>query len=210
MPPHRTPSRVTYALSRLLQTRWIREAIASRSRAPTDHPYAGSVQCDDADGRVALVARARNASLFVTDLDRSRSYYARAVGLKHLKTGGPVPHPHRAGRTIQVCALGFDDTPDLFLVLQKDADGRVVPVTDNGLSHVAFWIESSTHIDDFAEELKRRGFTLSYGPVKHWDGPGGDGGWGGNRAVYLNDPDGHFLEFSNEMDEFGRKYRIRA
>ena len=57
---------------------------------------------------------------------------------------------------------------------------------------------------------KRRGVPLSYGPVKHYPGPGGDGGWGGNRAVYTNDPDGHFLEFHNEMDPFGTVYELRG
>ena len=72
--------------------------------------------------------------------------------------------------------MGFGDTPDLFLVLQRDKDGKIIPVTDNGLHHVAFWIEESTYINDFARELKRKGIALSYGPAKHYPGPGGDGG----------------------------------
>lgn len=209
MPPHRTPPRLVYAVSRLFRYRWFREMVVSRAKAPLDHPYSHTWAGDRNDGRKALVGRTKNTSLYVADLDRSRDYYERLVGLRHLKTGPVLPHPKHPDRKIQVCAMGFGKTPDLFLVRQTGPDGRVIPVTDNGLSHVAFWIESSTFINDFARELKAKGFTLSYGPVKHYDGPDGDGGWGGNRSVYVNDPDGHFIELSNEMDPFGLQYRIR-
>jgi catechol 2,3-dioxygenase-like lactoylglutathione lyase family enzyme len=209
MPPHRTPTRIEFAVSRLFRYRWFREMVVSRATAPLDHPCSPTLPGEKNDGRKAWVARTRNASLYVADLDRSRDYYERLVGLKPLKTGPVLPHPHHPDRSIQVLAMGFGPTPDLFLVRQTGPDGRVIPVTDNGLSHVAFWIESSTFINDFAAELRRKGFTLSYGPVKHYDGPDGDGGWGGNRSVYLNDPDGHFIELSNEMDPFGLQYRIR-
>lgn len=209
MPPHQTPPRIVYAISRLFRYRWFREMIVSRATAPLDHPYTPTLPGEKADGRKAWVGRCRNASLYVADLERSRDYYERLVGLKHLKTGEAVPHPHHSDRKIQVCAMGFENRPDLFLVRQTGPDGAVIPVTDNGLSHIAFWIESSTFINDFADELRAKGFTLSYGPVKHYDGPDGDGGWGGNRSVYVNDPDGHFVELSNEMDPFGLQYRIR-
>lgn len=210
MPPHKTPNRIEYAVTRLFRYPWVRRMITSRSRCPMDHPYAKSIQSEKAEGKKALVARTKNASLFVSDLDASQRWYENAVGLRHLKTGESVPHPYVSERTIQVRAMGFGTTPDLFLVLQRDKQGKIVPVTTNGLSHIAFWIESTTVMENFAVELKRKGFALSYGPVKHYEGPGGDGGWGGNRAVYMNDPDGHFIEFSNEMDEFGRQYPINT
>jgi len=204
------PNAIMIQVAKLLKRRWFREFVVSRSRAPDSLKYRDSIQSDVKDGRVALVSGTKNASLFVTDLDRSRAFFEKAAGLKHLKTGEPVPHPYAPGRTMRVCALGYGDTPDLMLVRQKDAQGNVVPVTDNGLHHVAFWIESTTHINDYARQLKRNGITPSYGPVKHYSGPGGDGGWGGNRAVYVHDPDGHFIEFSNEMDPYGTQYELRG
>jgi len=204
------PNAIMFHVSKLMKYTWFREFIMSRSNAPQGVAYCDSVPSDARDGRTAKVFGTKNASLFVTDLQRSKEFFARAVGLKELRTGEPVPHPYEPARNMQVCAMGFGDTPDLMLVRQTDLDGNVIPVRDNGLHHVAFWIESSTYIIDFAKELKQKGISLSYGPVKHYPGPGGDGGWGGNRAVYVNDPDGHFIEFHNEMDDYGTQYALRG
>lgn len=208
MPPK--PTRTMYRVTRMLRYKWFRELIMAVTSAPKGNKYSASVPSDRADGRKALVAGTKNASLYVADLGRGREFYEKLVGLKHLKTGEPVAHPHKPGCKIQVCAMGFGKTPDLFLARQTDANGNLIPVTDNGLHHIAFWIESTTHIEDFAKELVRNGFDLSYGPAKHYPGPGGDGGWGGNRAVYVNDPDGHFIELHNEMDPYGTQYEIRG
>ena len=204
------PNPVLKQIAKLMRYRWFRELIMKTSSAPAGTAYSDSVPSDVRDGRKALVLGTKNASLFVTNITKSRDFFAKIVGLKELKTGAPVPHPHEPGRTVQVCAMGFGKTPDLFLIRQTDDSGNVIPVSDNGLHHIAFWIESSTHINDFAKDLKRKGVSLSYGPIKHYPGPGGDGGWGGNRAVYVNDPDGHFIELHNEMDDYGTQYELRG
>jgi len=204
------PNRVMFQISKLMKFYWFRELIMMTASAPKDVAYCDSVPADVQDGRNAKVLGTKNASLFVTDIAKSREFFTKVAGLKELKTGPPVPHPYEPNRTVQVCAMGFAETPDLFLVRQTDQSGSVIPVSDNGLHHVAFWIESSTHINDFSKALKRKGISLSYGPVKHYPGPGGDGGWGGNRAVYVNDPDGHFIELHNEMDAYGTQYELRG
>ena len=204
------PNPVMYQVAKLMKQKWFREFVVARSNAPDGLKYCDSIQSDVKDGRVALVSGVKSASLFVTNLEKSRKFFETCLDIKHLKTGEVVDHPHVSGRKMQVCALGFGDTPDLMLVRQTDASGKVIPVKDNGLHHVAFWIESTTNIKDFAKQLKRKGIGLSYGPVKHYDGPGGDGGWGGNEAVYVNDPDGHFIEFHNSMDPYGTQYKLRG
>ena len=199
-----------YQVSKLMRYPWFRSLILATSGAPKTEKYCESIPSDVADGRKAMVSGTKNAALFVADLDRSRDFYTRIVGLNHLKTGDMVDHPYKEGFKVQVCALGFRDTPDLMLIKQWDPDGNVVPVADNGLHHIAFWIESTTSIREFAKEIKRKGFRLSYGPGKHYPGPGGDGGWGGNAFIYVHDPDGHFVEFNNEMDPYGTIYALRG
>ena len=208
MPPK--PSRVMYQVSKLMRHRWFRAFVLATSGAPKTEKYCKSVPSDVADGRRALVSGTKNAALFVADLDRSREFYMSIVNLNHLKTGGVVDHPYKPGFKVQVCALGFGNTPDLMLVRQTDQAGNGVPVADNGLHHVAFRIESTKTMKEFATEIARKGFQLSYGPGKHYPGPGGDGGWGGNAFVYVHDPDGHFVEFFNEMDPFGTMYELRG
>ncbi|MEM1250249.1 MAG: VOC family protein [Acidobacteriota bacterium] len=204
MPPK--PSRAEAFGAKLIKLRWFRKRLVSRADIPADVRTRYARPTEKNEGQKAFVRGTKNACLYVTDLDRSQEFFEKTVGLKHLATGELVDHPYKEGRKVRVRALGFGQTPDLLLAQQFDSDGKVVPVQRHGLHHVAFWIESSTHINDFTKELKRKGYQPSYGPVKHYGGRGGDGGWGGNRAVYLHDPDGHFIEYHNEMDAFGTRY----
>lgn len=204
--PSSARNRLRVLGSRLLTRRWFRSLVLRRSRVPAELSTRYALATEENRGQKAYVAGTKNACLFVTDLDRSQEFFEKAVGLRHLATGDLIDHPSHEGRKVRVRAMGFGNSPDLLLAQQFDESGRTVPVQRHGLHHVAFWIESSTHISEFARELKRKGLVPSYGPVKHYDGPGGDGGWGGNRAVYVHDPDGHFIEFHNEMDAFGTRY----
>ncbi len=93
------PNAIMVQVAKLLKQKWFREFVVARSKAPDGLKYRDSIQSDVRDGRVALVSGTKNASLFVTDLDKSRKFFETAVGLKHLKTGEPVPHPYAPGRT---------------------------------------------------------------------------------------------------------------
>ena len=154
----------------------------------------------------ARVASLTSCSMYVSDLARSRAYYESVVGLEAEETLGPSPHPFVADRTISYCALhGRHQRNSLILIEQRDAQGRVIPVGERGLMHVAFILETDESPYAVARRLKRQHVPISYGPIKHYEGPGdegpgGDGGSGGNIAVYVHDPDAHMVEIYCCMD----------
>lgn len=149
----------------------------------------------------ARVAGVASCSVYVTDLARSRVFYETVVGLEAEETLGPASHPFVADHTITFCALhGRSQRNSLILIEQRDAQGRVVPVGERGLMHMAFILEDGQSPYEVGRRLKRQHIAISYGPIKHYEGPGGDGGSGGNIAVYVHDPDAHMVEIYCCMD----------
>jgi catechol 2,3-dioxygenase-like lactoylglutathione lyase family enzyme len=176
----------------LLRFRMVQNLLLTRGRKPKQYGPAA---------RPARVVELVSSSLYVSDLARSRTFYEKVVGLEAGETVGPSPHPFVSGRTITYCALhGRHQQSSLILIEQRDAEGRVLPVGDRGLMHVAFLLENGQTPYDVARRLKRQHIPISYGPIKHYEGPGGDGGSGGNIAVYVHDPDAHMVEIYCCMD----------
>jgi len=148
--------------------------------------------------RVGVLA---SYSVFVSDLARSRAFYETVVGLEGGAPHGPSEHPLFPNRTITYCAMhGRHQQNSLILIEQRDPQGRVIPVGDRGLMHLALSLEDGQTPYEVAALLKRLHIPISYGPVKHYEGPGGDGGSGGNVAVYIHDPDAHMVEIYCCMD----------
>lgn len=149
----------------------------------------------------ARVAALASYSVFVSDLARSRAFYETVVGLEAGALCGPSEHPLFPNRTITYCAMhGRHLRNSLILIEQRDVQGEVIPVGDRGLMHLALSLEEGQTPYEVAEYLKQLHIPISYGPVKHYEGSGGDGGSGGNVAVYIHDPDAHMVEIYCCMD----------
>jgi catechol 2,3-dioxygenase-like lactoylglutathione lyase family enzyme len=176
----------------LLRLRMVQNLLLTRGRMPKQYGPAA---------HPARVVELVSSSMYVGDLARSRAFYEKVVGLEAGESAGPVPHPFVSGRTITYCVLhGRQQQSSLILIEQRDAEGRIVPVGDRGLMHVAFLLEDGQSPYEVARRLKRQHIPISYGPIKHYEGPGGDGGSGGNIAVYVHDPDAHMVEIYCCMD----------
>lgn len=176
----------------LLRYKAVQRLVLARGRKPKQYGPAA---------HPARVVELVSSSVYVSDLARSRAFYESVVGLEAGETVGPSPHPFVSGRTITYCALhGRHRRNSLILIEQRDAQGHIIPVGDRGLMHVAFLLEDGQSPYDVARRLKRQHIPISYGPIKHYEGPGGDGGSGGNLAVYVHDPDAHMVEIYCCMD----------
>jgi len=159
----------------LLRYKAVQRLVLARGRKPKQY---GPVT------HPARVVELAGSSMYVSALARSRAFYESVVGLGAGETVGPSPHPFVADRTITYCVLhGREQRNSLILIEQRDAQGSVIPVGDRGLMHVAFLLEDGQSPFDVARRLKRQHIPISYGPIKHYEGPGGDGGSGGNIAV---------------------------
>jgi catechol 2,3-dioxygenase-like lactoylglutathione lyase family enzyme len=176
----------------LLRYKTVQRLVLVRGRKPKE---LGAV------AHPARVAGVAGCSVYVSDLARSRAFYESVVGLQAEEPQGPSPHPFVADRAITYCTLhGRHQRNSLILIEQRDAQGHVIPVGERGLMHMAFILEDNQTPYTVARRLKRQHIPISYGPIKHYEGGGGDGGSGGNIAVYIHDPDAHMVEIYCCMD----------
>src|SRR5713226_2431047 len=142
-----------------------------------------------------------HAALFVSDISQSERFYADILGLRPVETM-QIVSPLHGGLIKGLFMSAGRQHHDLLLIEQYDADGRIIPPQEMGLHHLAFDLDDDVPLERFVATLEAAGIEPSYGPIRHYDGPGGDGGAGGNSAVYFADPDSHMIEVCRDMDPF--------
>ncbi len=142
-------------------------------------------------------------AVFVSDLERSRTFYQDVLGMFHSETIEPQMHPLNAASRQTLCFMSFGKQHhDVVLVLETTPEGKPVPVEHHGLMHMALRLDDGRSTPEFAQSLIQKGVPIFYGPVLHTRGPQGDGLSGGNHAVYIHDPDGHLIEIYQGMNMF--------
>lgn len=147
--------------------------------------------------------------IYVSDLQRSRAWYERVIGATCTAQSGLLPHPTMPGQTIRTVTLSLPAQQGSIVLIQRyEANGAVVPVSNNSHFHFALEMPQGRTSFEMAARLRAMGARLVYGPVKHNSEPGGDGESGGNVAVYTYDPDGHYIECFYDMDTI-ENYRQR-
>jgi catechol 2,3-dioxygenase len=136
----------------------------------TTHPVAEQSR----RGVLPAAAELGVVHLTVRNLDRSVSFYRRALGLVELD---------RAGRTVWV---GAGDAP--LLALHEDP-GAVTPGRTAGLYHVALLYPDRIELSRVARRL-----AVSRTPIQ------GASDHGTHEAIYLADPDGNGVELAVDRD----------
>ena len=128
----------------------------------------------------------QHCGLVVSDLDRSRRFYAEALGLEE------VPRP--ANFTFEGAWFRFGDD-EIHLLAEADTTGRA-GAHDGGAgaayglaNHLAFEVDDLTAA---CARLAENGVALVGGPM-----PRGDG----FTQVFFHDPDGHLLEYFQRTGE---------
>jgi catechol 2,3-dioxygenase-like lactoylglutathione lyase family enzyme len=147
--------------------------------------------------------RQHHVGLYVSDLKASTDFYVDVLGLKPtelvLRENSEVARAFGMDHQFLSCGSLHHD---IALMQHFDDNGEVVPVDPHGLMHVAFELDDDQTVEGFAEGLREKGIEIFYGPVRHVQAPDGDGGSGGNYAVYFRDPDGHLIEVSRDMEPY--------
>lgn len=150
------------------------------------------------------IEKLEQVSLFVTDIEASRTWFKEVAGLNHERTCAPEPHPTQTGHTLTCCYMSASDhTECLVLIEHRDAKGEIQAPSNKGVFHTAFEVEGNGREDvyDFHKQSQLLDIEHFYGPVRHNDSPiDGDGESGGNVAVYYFTPDWHNIEFYGDMD----------
>ncbi|MQB34277.1 VOC family protein [Rhizobium rhizogenes] len=160
----------------------------------------------------SLVSHIGQLSIYVQDINRSRTWYERSAGMIHRRTGELEPHPCKEGWAIRCCYMSATTHDEcLVLIEQYDPSGNIAVPSGMSFFHFALELEGNRVEDvlSFAEQQRANGLHLNYGPVRHnSDPPMGDGETGGNVACYLYDPDWNNVEFCGAMDTI-ENYRAR-
>lgn len=152
--------------------------------------------------RPSMLSTVSQTSLYVTDIERSRAFYEKIAGLTHSRTCEAEAHPYLEGYSLKCCYLDAPDQKDALILIEKrNPKGEILKASRQQIFHIAFEIEEGYSCPEFAQQLREEGFKIAYGPSRHNDlPPDGDGESGGNFAVYVYDPDHHYIEFFSDMD----------
>jgi catechol 2,3-dioxygenase-like lactoylglutathione lyase family enzyme len=160
----------------------------------------------------SLVDHIAQLSIYVRDIERSRTWYERVAGMTHSRTCAKEPHPFKPGWSICCCYMSAGEHDEcLVLIEERDPAGKIT--VPSGMSFFHFALEvGGNRLEDvmaFAERQRSNGLKLNYGPVRHNSSPPlGDGETGGNVACYMYDPDYNNVEFCGAMDTIDN-YRER-
>ena len=151
--------------------------------------------------RPAPVAAIERVAICVSDLSRSMRWYARVPQFRLAGLRRALPDPSDPTASLDLAYFDIGTQREALVLVRRTAsDGTVKAPTLKGFFHVAFEMSAGTTAFEFADRMKALGTRVEYGPVAHHSGPGGDGESGGNKAVYVADPDGNWLEFFHGMD----------
>jgi catechol 2,3-dioxygenase len=90
----------------------------------------------------------------------------------------------------------LDDAGDLTSVFLRCSEEHhsvaIFRASSKRLDHFCYEVGNWTHIRDWADRFAQHHITLRWGPGRH--GPGN------NLFIFINDPDGNWLEFSAELE----------
>jgi catechol 2,3-dioxygenase-like lactoylglutathione lyase family enzyme len=118
-----------------------------------------------------------HVGLNVTDLARSRAFYAELLGLS------VVAESEREGRRFALLGRGSD----ILVTLWQQADSAFA-ASGSGLHHLSFGVGSLDEVREIERRARRLGAPFLYqGVVPHAEGMDSGG-------VYFSDPDGIRLE----------------
>ena len=184
----------------LMKKAWVRNLILFPIRL-TGEKYSNKTE-DYANFRPTMLSTVEQTSLYVTNIEASRAFYEKVGGLTHNRTCEPEPHPFNPKQTLRCCYMDCKEQKEsLILIERRDSNGNIIQPTRHQIFHIAFEIEDGYSCMEFGKQLRADGVKISYGPARHNDlPPHGDGESGGNFALYVYDPDHHYIEFFYDMD----------
>ncbi len=151
-------------------------------------------------------AKIGHVGFWTRDLDRMQDFYTRVMGFRvtsRSERGAQVPGGAcvflRCDRSHH--EVVFFQAPDEAASQYPGARNSMTEKKE-GFQHLAFetpnrmeWLKALKHVKSCGVEIK-------YGPVVH--GPEGDGFYAGsgNRAFYITDPDGNYIEIYCDIAVF--------
>jgi catechol 2,3-dioxygenase len=140
------------------------------------------------------------------DLDRMQDFYTRVLGFKVTSRSGPGARVPGGSSLFLRCDKMHHEV--VFFQAPKEAASLYAEKQNSmeeqkvGFQHLAFEVPNRQEWLKALRHVKECGIEIKYGPLVH--GPEGDGfeEGSGNRAFYITDPDGNYIEIYCDIAMF--------
>jgi len=138
-------------------------------------------------------------TLKIRDLEETRRFYERALGLRHSGTAGIGEDALTVMAREAICFMSCGDMHHDFAGFQPfDKRWKVRPVTPNDIHHLSFTLRPEWGLDAFRQHLAREEIEFAAGPAL----PDPTGTYNVENSLHFRDPNGHFIEIhSAEVDD---------
>lgn len=138
----------------------------------------------------------------VNDIDTTRDFYERALGLRHSGTAGLREDAINVLTRDAICFMSCGEMHHDFAGFQAhDRQWRVRPVTRDDMHHVSFTLRPHLSLEQFRQHLGEQGIEFREGPAL----PDPTGTYTVANSLHFRDPNGHHIEIHGaEVDEHAR------
>lgn len=127
----------------------------------------------------------------VNDIDETRAFYGRTLGLRHSGTAGLREDAINVMTRDAICFMSCGDMHHDFGAFQAhDKQYHVIPVTRDDLHHLSFTLRPETPLSDFKKHLEQEEIPFTDGPAL----PDPTETYTPENCAHFRDPNGHFVE----------------
>ena len=127
----------------------------------------------------------------IGDLEETRSFYERTLGLRHSGTAGIGEDALTVMAREAICFMSCGDAHHDFAGFQPfDKNWNVRPVTPDDFHHISFTLRPEHSLDEFKKRLSNEGVDYASGPAL----PDPTETYTGENSLHFRDPNGHWIE----------------
>lgn len=138
----------------------------------------------------------------VNDIDETRSFYSRVLGLRHSGTAGLREDAINVMTRDAICFMSCGEMHHDFAGFQAHKPNfQVKPVTRDDMHHLSFTLRPEVSLEEFRDRLRKENVTFAEGPAI----PEPTGSYTKENCLHFRDPNGHFVEIhASEVDSNAR------
>lgn len=131
----------------------------------------------------------------VNDIDETRAFYQRALGLRHSGTAGIGEDALNVLARDAICFMSCGELHHDFAGFQAfDGKWNARPVTPDDFHHLSFTLRAEHSLEALKKHLNEQEIAFVVGPAL----PDPTGTYTTDNCVHFRDPNGHFVEVHAE------------
>ena len=138
----------------------------------------------------------------VNDIDETRAFYARVLGLRHSGTAGLREDAINVMTRDAICFMSCGEVHHDFAGFQAhNTKFQVIPVTRDDMHHIGFTLQPDVSLSDFRAHLEKENIPFREGASI----PDPTNTYNAENTLSFRDPNGHYVEVHTaEVDQHAR------